>query len=65
MLPLQVGLFGPGFAIQLFELGNHIAEVERAVPEVIKLEFILKHRIKRNDCFFAYTCPQPIIALYF
>ena len=65
MPPLQVGLFDPGFAIQLFEFGNHIAEVERAGPEVIKLESIPKHRIKRNDWQLVYTCPQPIIALYF
>ena len=26
--------------------------------EVIKLEFILKLRIKRNDWLLAYTCPQ-------
>ena len=26
--------------------------------EVIKLEFILKLKIKRNDWLLAYTCPQ-------
>ena len=26
--------------------------------EVIKLEFILKHKIKRNDWLLADTCPQ-------
>ena len=26
--------------------------------EVIKLEFILRHKIKRNDWLFADTCPQ-------
>ena len=38
--------------------------------EVIKLEFILRLKIKRNDWLFADMCPllvrkQPIIALYF
>ena len=34
--------------------------------EVIKLEFILKLKIKRNDCLLADTCrKQPIIVLYF
>ena len=34
--------------------------------EVIKFEFILRLKIKRNDWLFADTCPkQPTIALYF
>ena len=33
--------------------------------EVIKLEFILRLKIKRNDWLLADTCKQPIISLYF
>ena len=34
--------------------------------EVIKLEFILKLKIKRNDWLLSDTCPQqPIVMLYF
>ena len=38
-------------------------------PKVVKLEFILRLKVKRNDWLLADTCPQaakqPIIALYF
>ena len=33
-------------------------KVSRPGPEVIKLEFILKLKIKRNDWLLADTCPQ-------
>ena len=47
---------------------------EQSGLEVIKLDFILRLKIKRNDWLLADTCPhclrtrvrkQPIIALYF
>ena len=34
-------------------------------PEVIKLEYRLKLKIKHNDWLLVDTCKQPIIALYF
>ena len=42
---------------------HHLEEVEKAGPEVIKLEFILRLKIKRYDWLLANK--QPIIALYF
>ena len=41
-------------------------ENARPGPEVIKFEFILKLKIKRNDwCLRTLVRKQPIIALYF
>ena len=40
----------------------------RSGPEIIKLEFIIKLKIKRNDwigCLWTCVCKQPILALYF
>ena len=37
---------------------REIEQIRRAGPEVIKLEFILKFKIKRNDWLLADTCPQ-------
>ena len=35
-----------------------VGNIKRPGPEVIKLEFILKLKIKRNDWLLADTCPQ-------
>ena len=47
---------------------NSVQDQCSVIPgfEVIKLEFIIKHKIMRNDWLLGDTCPrQPIIALYF
>ena len=45
---------------------NHFDGKKRPGLEVIKLEFILRLKIKHNGWLLADTCPkQPIIALYF
>ena len=36
----------------------HLREEDRTGLEVIKLEFILRLKIKRNDWLLAGTCPQ-------
>ena len=50
LIPLFYGV-GPGFI-------NHSAGEERAGLEVIKPEYILRLKIKRNDWLLADTCPQ-------
>ena len=35
-----------------------VAGIRTSGPEVIKLEFILKFKIKRNDWLLVDTCPQ-------
>ena len=50
LIPLCYGV-GPDFI-------NHPAGEERAGLEVIKPEYILRLKIKRNDWLLADTCPQ-------
>ena len=40
----------------IYEYGGNLGHVISL--EVIKLEFILRLKIKRNDWLFADTCPQ-------
>ena len=42
----------------LYRLATATVENKRPGLEVIKLEFILRLKIKRNDWLFADTCPQ-------
>ena len=39
-------------------MSDLLIQPKRSGPEVIKLEFILKLKIKRNDWLLADTCPQ-------
>ena len=45
-------------ALGLFDVAGKELTPGRSGIEVIKLEFILKHKIKRYDCLLADTCPQ-------
>ena len=44
-------------AHELLEFIKQVEEKEQSL-EVIKLEFILRLKIKRNDLLLADTCPQ-------
>ena len=52
---LKVGPCGEG---EGFAISDRYFLSTPAGLEVIKLEFILKLKIKRNDWLFADTCPQ-------
>ena len=46
------------FEVHATLVGGYSAAVAVPSLEVIKLEFILRLKIKRNDCLLADTCPQ-------
>ena len=43
---------------KLTTVNPHVRNARRSEPKVIKLDFILKLKIKRNDWLLADMCPQ-------